>query len=84
MSKYFFLLTSIFSLYSAEVYNAEVLNLRRELFSANIHNREFYEEKFVNWLTNFNITTNDGSHFTHMLSNFANNDDNIAITNILI
>jgi len=70
MSKYFFLLTSIFSLYSAEV-----LNLRRELFSKNINNREYYEEKFVNWLTSFNITAVDGSHFTHMLSNFANNDD---------
>jgi C1A family cysteine protease len=70
MSKYFFLLTSIFSLYSAEV-----LNLRRELFSKNIRDREYYEEKFVNWLTNFNITAVDGSHFTHMLSNFANNDD---------
>jgi C1A family cysteine protease len=70
MSKYFFLLTSIFSLY-----NAEVSNLRRELFSKNIREREYYEEKFVNWLTNFNITAVDGSHFTHMLSNFANNDD---------
>ena len=70
MSKYFFMLTSIFSLY-----NAEVSNLRRELFSKNIRDREYYEEKFVNWLTNFNITAVDGSHFTHMLSNFANNDD---------
>ena len=76
MSKYFFLLTSIFSLYSAEV-----LNLRRELFGKNINNREYYEEKFVNWLTNFNITANDGSHFTHMLSNFANNDDVIESHN---
>lgn len=76
MSKYFFLLTSIFS-----VYNAEVYNLRRELFSKNIHNREYYEEKFVNWLTKFNITERDGSHFAHMLSNFANNDDIIETHN---
>jgi C1A family cysteine protease len=76
MSKYFFLLTSIFSLY-----NAEVSNLRRELFSKNIRDREYYEEKFVNWLTSFNITANDGSHFTHMLSNFANNDDIIESHN---
>jgi C1A family cysteine protease len=76
MSKYFFLLTSIFSLYSAEVYN-----LRRELFSNNIRDREYYEEKFVNWLTNFNITIKDGSHFAHMLSNFANNDDIIESHN---
>ena len=76
MSKCFFLLTSIFSLYSAEV-----LNLRRELFIKNINNREYYEEKFVNWLTNFNITAKEGSHFTHMLSNFANNDDIIETHN---
>jgi C1A family cysteine protease len=75
MSKVLFLLTSIFSLSLAE------LNLRRELFSKNIHDREYYEEKFVNWLENFNITVNDGSHFTHMLSNFANNDDTIYLHN---
>lgn len=76
MLKVFFLLTSFFSLYSAEN------SLRRELFSKNIHNREFYEEKFVNWLTNFNISSRDGSHFIHMLSNFANNDDIIESHNI--
>jgi cathepsin L len=47
----------------------------------NIHNREFYEEKFVNWLTNFNIVARDGSHFAHMLNNFANNDDIIETHN---
>jgi C1A family cysteine protease len=75
MSKVFFLLTTFFSLYNSEN------SLRRELFSKNIHNREFYEEKFVNWLSHFNITTNDGAHFTHMLSNFANNDDIIESHN---
>ena len=67
MSKLILLLASIFSVYSDEN------NLRRELFNKNIHNREFYEEKFVNWLTNFNITAKDGHHFAHMLNNFANN-----------
>ena len=75
MSKVFFLLTSIFSLYSAEN------NLRQELFTRNIRDREYYEEKFVNWLSHFNITERDGSHFTHMLSNFANNDDIIETHN---
>jgi cathepsin L len=75
MSKVLLLLTSIFSLSFAE------LNLRRELFSKNIHDREYYEEKFVNWIEKFNITVNDGSHFTHMLSNFANNDDTIHLHN---
>jgi len=73
MSKYFLMLITLFPLYSSEVYN-----LRRELFSKNIRDREYYEEKFVNWLTNFNITESDGSHFTQMLSNFANNDDIIV------
>jgi C1A family cysteine protease len=75
MSKVFFLLSTIFSLYSAEN------SLRRELFSKNIHNREFYEEKFVNWLSHFNITAKEGTHFTYMLSNFANNDDIIETHN---
>lgn len=75
MSKLFLLLVSIFSVYSDEN------NIRRELFSKNIHNREFYEEKFVNWLTNFNITAKDGHHFAHMLNNFANNDDIIESHN---
>ena len=75
MSKLFLLLVSIFSVYSDEN------NLRRELFNKNIHNREYYEEKFVNWLTNFNITTKDGHHFAQMLNNFANNDDIIESHN---
>jgi C1A family cysteine protease len=75
MSKLFLLLVSIFSVYSDEN------NLRRELLNKNIHNREFYEEKFVNWLTNFNITAKDGHHFAHMLNNFANNDDIIESHN---
>lgn len=75
MSKVLFLLASFFPLYSAEN------NLRRELFVFNINDREYYEEKFVNWLRKFNMTARDGSHFTHMLSNFANNDDLIDIHN---
>ena len=76
MSKVFFLLTSVFSLY-----NAEDHNIRRELFSKNINTREYYEEKFVNWLSHFNISSRDGSHFAHMLNNFANNDDMIESHN---
>lgn len=75
MSKVFFLLSSFFSLYSAEN------NLRHELFIKNINDREYYEEKFVNWLRNFNMTAKDGKHFTRMLTNFANNDDIIDIHN---
>ena len=80
MSKVFFLLTTLFSLYSSEVYN-DKNNLRRDIMNRNIHNREFYEEKFVNWLKNFDITARDGSHFAQMLNNFANNDDIIETHN---
>lgn len=75
MSKVLFLLASFFPLYIAEN------TLRRELFAFNINDREYYEEKFVNWLRKFNMTARDGSHFTHMLSNFANNDDTIYTHN---
>ena len=81
MSKIFLLLTTCFSLYNANTYNGKENNLRRELFNKNINNREYYEEKFVNWLSNFNITSRDGSHFAHMLNNFANNDDIIETHN---
>ena len=67
MFKSLFLPTTVFSLFASEN------NLRRELFSANLHTREYYETHFVDWLTNFNVTVKDGSHFAHMLNNFANN-----------
>jgi C1A family cysteine protease len=65
-----FLLLNIFSILS--VFNIE---------AANIHNREYYEAKFVNWLTRFNMSAHDGSHFADMLSNYANNDDLIESHN---
>lgn len=73
--KALFFQTTVFSLYVSEN------NLRRELFSKNIHNREYYETEFVNWLINYSITVTDGSHFTHMLANFANNADAIETHN---
>jgi len=48
---------------------------------ANIRDRSFYEEKFVNWLSEHKVVTRDGAQFTHMLNNFANNDDNIETHN---
>jgi C1A family cysteine protease len=75
MSKLFLLLTTIFSLSSADN------NLRRDLFAKNIHTRDFYEEKFVNWISQYNINSRDGNHFVHMLSNFADNDDMIETHN---
>jgi C1A family cysteine protease len=47
----------------------------------NIRPREYYENKFENWLTNFNITVKDNQRLAHMLNNFANNDDIIELHN---
>ncbi len=44
----------------------------------NINDRSFYEERFIDWVAVHNVTILDGSHFTHMLNNFANNDDMIV------
>jgi C1A family cysteine protease len=44
----------------------------------NIQNRSYYEEKFIDWLLLHNIAINDGSHFIHLLNNFADNDDIIT------
>ena len=71
MLNIFFMLTSIFSVIQAQ-------NLRPQ----NLHTREFYEEKFINWMSLFNITCKDGIHFRNMLNNFAKNDDIIESHNI--
>ena len=44
----------------------------------NIQNRSYYEGKFIDWLLLHNIVVNDGSHFIHLLNNFADNDDIIT------
>ena len=75
MFKALLLPTSVFSLYVSEN------NLRRELFITNIHPREYYQNHFVDWLTNFNITVIDGRQYVHMLDNFANNADLIETHN---
>jgi C1A family cysteine protease len=49
--------------------------------SANIHDRAYYEEKFFNWIKEHNMVAESGSHFVHMLQNFANNDDLIETHN---
>jgi len=51
------------------------------LSAANIHDRAYYEEKFFNWLAEHNVEAASGSHFVHMLQNFANNDDLIDTHN---
>jgi len=47
----------------------------------NIHDRGYYESKFVNWLSTHKIATPTGERFVTMLQNFANNDDVIETHN---
>jgi len=49
--------------------------------AGNLHDRSFYEAKFFNWLSEQQMKPTSGEHFVHMLQNFANNDDIIAVHN---
>lgn len=49
--------------------------------SANLHDRAYYEEKFFEWLQEFKVEAQSGSHFVKMLQNFANNHDIIETHN---
>ncbi len=49
--------------------------------SKNIHDRRFYQDKFDMWLSEYKVVAHNDSHFTHMLDNFANNDDIIETHN---
>jgi C1A family cysteine protease len=69
------LFTTFFSVYA----NENSL-LRGSVFSNNIHDREYYENKFHDWISEYKVIINDNK-FSHMLSNFANNDDMIEIHN---
>jgi C1A family cysteine protease len=53
-------------------------SLRGPPYRNNIHDRSFYENKFVDWLSLHGVVASDGSHFIRMLNNFANNDDIIS------
>ena len=69
------LLTTFFS-----VYGNENSFLRGSVFSNNIHDREYYENKFHDWISEYKVIISDNK-FAHMLSNFANNDDMIESHN---
>lgn len=45
--------------------------------SALRHAREYYEEKFVEWMQKHNITFGDGAEFVHRLEIWAKNEDYI-------
>jgi cathepsin L len=49
--------------------------------AANLKPREYYEEKFFNWVSEHSVLAQSGSHFVKMLQNFANNDDIIETHN---
>jgi C1A family cysteine protease len=77
MMKIMFLLSAFFSATNSEP------TLRGPFSSLfpNIHPREYYENKFINWLSEHHVFPRDGEHFTYMLNNFANNDDTIEMHN---
>ena len=51
------------------------------MVSAALQSREYYEEKFFNWLQTHGIKPADGGLFTHYLRNFIDNDDYISAHN---
>lgn len=52
-------------------------------FAANLHDREYYEAKFLDWMQTHSIRADNGDHFVRMLQNYADNDDYIAQHNAL-
>ncbi|RYY85358.1 hypothetical protein EON63_07535 [archaeon] len=58
-----------------------VLVVAVALVEANLRPREYYEQRFFDWLQHHRIFINEGHNFVHMLQNFANNDDKITIHN---
>jgi C1A family cysteine protease len=75
-----FVLFSLFTTFFS-VYGNENTLLRGSVFSKNIHDREYYENKFHDWISQYKVIINDNNKFNHMLSNFANNDDMIEAHN---
>ena len=49
--------------------------------AANVKSREYYEQKFYDWLSKYEVQVPTGEHFVKMLQNFADNDDIIETTN---
>jgi hypothetical protein len=49
--------------------------------SANLHDRDFYEEKFFEWTKQYKVKAENGGHFVKMLQNFADNHDIIETHN---
>eukprot|EP01031_Cornospumella_fuschlensis_P029685 gene29685-35831_t len=48
---------------------------------ANLRPREYYEQKFFDWLVQHKVPIDEGRNFVHYLQNFANNDDKITLHN---
>jgi len=49
--------------------------------AANLKDRQYYEQKFYDWLQTHKVQVQNGEHFLHMIQNFANNDDIIETAN---
>jgi cathepsin L len=46
-----------------------------------LHDRSYYEAKFINWMNEHKVNFKDGEEFAHRLSIFASNDDYITEEN---
>jgi len=60
---------------------AIVATLAASACALNIHDRGYYEEKFINWISANKMELPAGGKFVTMLQNFANNDDIIEAHN---
>lgn len=49
--------------------------------NAALHDRAYYEEKFFNWIRDFEMKLESGIHFVKSLENFISNDDFIETHN---
>lgn len=59
-----------------------VLVLAAASAAGHVHNREYYEEKFFNWMKHHEVKPYSGMHFVQMLKNFADNEDYINAHNV--
>jgi len=60
---------------------AVIASMFAAAIAANVHDRAYYEEKFINWMKEHNVKAENGERFVQWLQNFANNDDIIESHN---
>mmetsp|Transcript_69891 Transcript_69891/g.194363 ORF Transcript_69891/g.194363 Transcript_69891/m.194363 type:complete len:345 (-) Transcript_69891:149-1183(-) len=55
-----------------------VLSVLFVAVTASLHDRSYYEAKFIDWLNKFEVKLENGAHFVKALENFITNDDHIT------